>query len=73
MGRDGHQGRRRGEGSSGEKAGGGGGRGVRSESQGGRTRRPNLAQPPEQQEQGENQFRNEKTSVGDLVVVEPEN
>lgn len=51
----------------------GGGRGVRSESQGGRTRRPDLAQPPEQQEQGENQFRNEKTSVGDLVVVEPEN
>lgn len=42
-------------------------KGILGESRGGRTRRP------EQQEQGENQFRNEKTSVGDLVVVEPEN
>lgn len=48
-------------------------RGSRGESRAGRTRRPDLAQPPEQQEQGESQFRNEKTAAGGLVVVDPEN
>lgn len=54
------------------EGGGRGSGGVLGESQGGRTGRPDLAQPPEQQEQGENQF-SEETSVGDLVVVESEN